>query len=91
MASVDTLPATPQRFALVVFYYATGGQGWTNSLGFLNATSHECDNWFSELYDDSNGGIFSFGVLCYNDDNEIVATLRLREYHSLYLTVPCVA
>jgi hypothetical protein len=92
MASVvDILPATLLHFALVVFYFATGGQGWMNQLGFLNsASSHECDGWSREqLYDDSNVGIFSFGVVCYND-RETVATLRLREYHCLFLEAPCV-
>jgi len=33
-----------QRYVLVVFYYATGGDGWTNKEGWLGG-SNECD-WF---------------------------------------------
>ena len=34
-----------QRYVLVVFYYATGGDGWTNKEGWLGG-SNECD-WFT--------------------------------------------
>lgn len=72
MASVDTLPPTQQRYALVVLYYATGGEEWWNQYGFLNATSHECSNWngVSPLDGSDNG------VLC-GDDEDAVEQLLL--------------
>lgn len=35
-----------QRFALAAFYYATGGENWDRSDGWLEYDTHECD-WYS--------------------------------------------
>lgn len=32
-----------QRYVLAVLYYSTGGEGWKNRFGYLNASLHECD------------------------------------------------
>lgn len=71
MADEDTLPPTLQRFTLVTFYYATGGdQEWLDQLGFLNPAEHECLNWFASMNDDGQIG----GVMC-SEDNQTVTAL----------------
>ncbi|CAB9499058.1 LRR receptor-like serine threonine-protein kinase [Seminavis robusta] len=36
-----------QKFALVVLYFATGGDNWLKNTNWLNHTVHECD-WFTQ-------------------------------------------
>jgi hypothetical protein len=56
---VTTTPLQPgedndqitQQYILAVFYYATGGDGWTNSNRWLGS-SNECD-WFKVVCNDS--------------------------------------
>uniref|UniRef100_A0A7S1V1J6 Leucine-rich repeat-containing N-terminal plant-type domain-containing protein n=1 Tax=Grammatophora oceanica TaxID=210454 RepID=A0A7S1V1J6_9STRA len=44
----ESLPNFKQRFVLVVFYFATGGDSWTNRADWLNPDLHECD-WGTEV------------------------------------------
>lgn len=81
MANVDTLPPTLQRYIIVMFYYATGGEQWLNQLGFLNATSHECSNWFAA----SEDGTYWKGALCWNDGT--VGSLVFGMYRHLIMTI----
>jgi hypothetical protein len=74
MAVFDTLPPTLQRFALVVFYYATGGEGWLDQHGFLNPNTHECLDWKAL---DSKGP--SIGAFCVADSLNVRA-LQFRKY-----------
>lgn len=60
-----------QRYALIVFYYATQGAiTWTHQLGFLTNT-HECD-WNYKVND------VTMGAIC--DDNLVVKQLVIGTY-----------
>lgn len=48
-----------ERYALAVFYYATGGDNWKYKLNFLQPIDH-C-NW-KEVFIDASGGIIHMGV-----------------------------
>ena len=37
-----------QRLALAHFFYATGGENWSNNSGWLSYGTNECD-WFSKI------------------------------------------
>jgi hypothetical protein len=87
MADDDTL-ALPlerggqflQRYALVVFYYATQGDvTWSHQLKFLTNT-HEC-NWKYDAIDD-DGNDVTLGVFC--DDNDVVQQLVIgKSYYDI--------
>jgi len=65
-----------QRYALVVFYYATQGEAeWTHQLKFLT-DHHECDWNRNFTFDDGSSELF--GVRC--DDDKVVDQLVIGKY-----------
>lgn len=88
------IPATPaianhltfvERYALAVFYFATGGPSWTNQLNFLS-DNHVC-TWYTTFNMDDNdldGDYITLGVHgCKTVDTELIPfTLFLRKWHA---------
>ena len=63
-----------QRLALVLFYFSTGGDFWTNNTGWLSYDIDECE-WFShsplDQVCDNEGNYLSLHL----DNNNLVGTL----------------
>jgi Leucine-rich repeat (LRR) protein len=74
----NSLERMTQRFALATLFYATGGDHWDGNVGWLNATSHECDWFMSASYD--------MDLSCGLGDDSIVSLRLVR--NSLDGTIP---
>lgn len=65
-----------QRYIMVVFYYAMGGEAWLNQCDFLNTESSVCNwNFLLPPTDDQKG--YTYGVQC-NSDEEITDILLCK-------------
>ena len=54
-----------ERLVLAVFYYATGGDQWSQSTNWLSATHHE-DNWYGVTTDSSTDYVLKLDL--FNND-----------------------
>jgi hypothetical protein len=61
-----------ERFALVLLYFATGGESWLDQAGFLSPLNNTC-SWNSNV-----DGTRALGVGC-NDEGSVV-TLDLCKF-----------
>lgn len=68
-AEVDIIP----RFALAVLYYATGGQEWINSDGWLS-NSTICDGWYG-IHCNDNGDLVEIDLHDNNLSGELPSAL----------------
>jgi hypothetical protein len=59
--------ALVSRYAMVVFYFVTGGKNWDNSMGFLNPDKQTCD-WY-HVFPPPKGEV---GVLCNQTTKRII-------------------
>jgi hypothetical protein len=81
----DNDPTTPEgyalvsRYALAVFYFATNGKNWDNSLSFLDPDKATCD-WF-HIFAPPKGEL---GVLCNQTTRRIIG-LSLSKYSTLHV------
>ena len=85
-----------QRYALLVLYFALGGDSWTNDYHFASHDQHEC-SWFERVLDSSTeemDGLYSveeshhylaMGVSC---DNELRVTSILLPSNNLEGSFP---
>ena len=68
--SFDSIPLTSliERFAVVVFYYATSGnKSWNKQIRWLWSENHICD-WYSRQLD--------IGIFCSNDSQQPIPTVE---------------
>mmetsp|Transcript_30596 Transcript_30596/g.72170 ORF Transcript_30596/g.72170 Transcript_30596/m.72170 type:complete len:697 (-) Transcript_30596:205-2295(-) len=73
---------TTQRYILAVFYYATGGQTWTDKFNFMSSRDH-CE-WNMEF--STPNGRFLKGVQC--DDNGSVRDIDLSNNNLVAARIP---
>lgn len=81
--STEQAPSDPndysflERYIMTLFLYATGGEEWTHSLHFLNATMETCD--WNQLTNPWRAGQEAYGATCSNGTVSSLVVGELRE------------
>ena len=74
---LDQTDTLVQRYVLAVFFYAMGGETWTNSLNFLN--KEDSCKWYIAGFAGESKELKQFGVTCNNSNK--VSEIHFREYN----------